>query len=180
MTEQKVSSRYAKALLDTSTAESLNDIVVKDLDLVKNMINSSRDLSNFIKSPIISETQKRKVFDELLSDKVHKLTLNFINVLLEKGRESLIVSIIIQFENLYNLRNNRVKVEIKSASELTEDIKSKVLNKLTEVTGKIILPKFFVDKSLKGGLSIRVEDWVYDASLKTQLELLRQSLSEGK
>lgn len=177
MTEQKVSSRYANAILDIAEQESLTNEVIRDFELLQSMLDSSKELVTFTVSPVIADWQKKKIYEELISSKVHKLTMNFILLLINKGRIDLLPSIIIQFGNLYNLHNNRVKAIIKSASELTETVKSKIMLKLTEITGKVILPEYKTDKSIKGGLSIQINDWVYDATLKTQLELLRKQLS---
>lgn len=177
MTEQKVSTRYANAILDIAEQESLTKDIIRDFDLIKTMLDNSRELMNLIKSPVIADWKKKNIFEELILNKVHKLTMNFMLLLINKGRIDLLPSIIIQFGNLYNLHNNRVKAIIKSASVLTESVKSKVMLRLTELTGKIILPEYQTVKSVKGGISIQIDDWVYDATLKTQLELLRKQLS---
>lgn len=177
MTEQIVSTRYANAILDIAERESLTKDIISDFEVLRKMLLSSKELLNLIKSPIIAELHKKKVFQELLSNRVNKLTMNFVLLLINKGRIELLPSILIQFINLYNLHNNRVKAKITSASELTEPLKSKMMLKLTEMTGKIILPEYKTDKSIKGGISIQIDDWVYDATIKTQLELLRKQLS---
>lgn len=178
MTEQKVSSRYARALLDIADKEAITDKVIVDLDLVSEMIRSSKELNNLVQSPIVADWQKKKIFQELLSGKTQEVTLKFIELLIDKGREVLIENIIDRFLKLYDEKNNRVKIDVTSATELTDTLKSKIVAKLTEATSKTIIPTYFTDPSVKGGISIRVNDWVYDATLLTQLKLLKEDLKK--
>jgi F-type H+-transporting ATPase subunit delta len=176
MTEQKVSTRYARALLDITEESAITDKILQDLDMIKRMINSSKELDNLIHSPVIADWKKKNIFKELLENNTSPITLTFIELLIDKGREDLIEAIIAKFHEINDLKQNRVNIEVTSATELTEAIKSKVVTKLTETTSKTIIPTYITDPTVKGGISIRVNDWVYDATLKTQLRLLKENL----
>ncbi len=180
MTEQRVSVRYARSLLETAGQDNLTVRVMEDFNTVLKMIESSRDLQNLINSPIIQHWKKKKAFTELFSPVVSKLMMKFINLLAEKRREKLLPHIAIQYEKLYNQLNGRLPVEITSAIELSDLIKEKITEKMKEKTGKTVLASFRVDPLLKGGMLIKVDDWVFDASVKNQLEILFDKLATGQ
>ncbi len=179
MTEERVSSRYSLALIQSAQEINQVDIVYQDLALIHEYIGLSKDLRTLLKSPVVTHNNKQKVFEQIFEGKISVLTLKFLHLLAEKRREGLIEDIIKQYEKEYNTLNKLVKVKISSATELDEKMKEKIEAKLTQTTQRKVLSKYLIDKSLKGGVKIQIGDWIYDASLSSQLDSLYKSLSEG-
>ena len=180
MLEQKVSYRYARALLDTASKEGIAETVYNDIKRVRATLNLSKDLRSMTASPIFQLWKKKRIFKAIFSEiKISELTLNFLILLLEKRRGELIPSIVRQYEMQYNLLINLLEVDIISAIEPTEDIKKKVIEKLSISTQMTILPTYKIDTNIKGGLLVRIDDWVFDATIKRQLETLFKKLTEG-
>jgi F-type H+-transporting ATPase subunit delta len=177
MNEKKVSSRYAKAVYSLAKESNLQDTILSDFTLILKTIADSRELSNLVESPVISSKKKYDVFKEVFGDSISDSTYNFIKLLTEKSRENLIDDIAIEYELIYNEANNRLPVVIYSAVELDDVAKSEILSKLTEWTKKTILSEYKVDSSLKGGLKIKISDWVFDASIQNQLDKLKIALA---
>ncbi len=177
MNEKKVSSRYAKAVYSLAKESNLQDTILSDFTLILKTIADSRELSNLVESPVISSKKKYDVFKEVFGDSISDSTFNFIKLLTEKSRENLLDDIAIEYELIYNEANNRLPVIIYSAVELDEDAKSQILSKLTDWTKKTILSEYKVDSSLKGGLKIKISDWIFDASIQNQLDKLRIALA---
>lgn len=180
MTEQRVSSRYARALLQTAAEEKLADEVFQDLNKMRTIIESSRDLKSFIKSPIVQFWKKKKAFEEIFKPVLMELTYKFLLLLADKRRETIIDSVIEQYEKQYNELNNRLPVKIFSAVELDNELKDRISKKMEEITGKTVLSDFRKDEKLKGGILVRIDDWVFDGSVKNQLEILYKKLARGE
>lgn len=179
MTEQRVSSRYALALMNTAKQENLVEKVFEDFQLVKSYIDASRELKYLLKSPVVGHFKKKSALKDIFEGKIHILTLNFLLLLADKRREEFTLDIIFQFEKQYNEVNGLLPVDITSAIELDEVMKSRINVKLNSITGKKVLSNYIIDKSIKGGVQVRIENWVYDASLANQLKALHKSLAEG-
>jgi len=177
MNEKKVSSRYAKAVYSLAKESNLQDTILSDFTLILKTIADSRELSNLVESPVISSKKYYDVFKEVFGDSISDSTFNFIKLLTEKSRENLLDDIAIEYELIYNEANNRLPVIIYSAVELDEDAKSQILSKLTDWTKKTILSEYKVDSSLKGGLKIKISDWIFDASIQNQLDKLKIALA---
>lgn len=178
MTEQKVSYRYAKAIIDAATKENQLEVIRKDFLSLIDIINQSKDLKNLIMSPIVQVYKKKKVFEEILKGHTSPLFLNFLLLVTEKRRENLIFVIHEEFTKIYNHMNNILPVTITTANALESKLTDTITSKLTEWTGKSIIPDYKIDKSIKGGIKVRIEDWVFDASLKTKLQSLYRELAE--
>lgn len=179
MTEQKVSRRYATAIYDNSMSIGQTKQVHEDFQYISSLLKSSKDLMVMFRSPVIQKWKKQDVIEVLLKDKVSDITYKFLKLLTDKQRENLIPDIIFQFEFVYNEANNIQKIMVVSAHELNDTLRSKIIDSVSEWTGKKIISDFTVDPKLIGGVFIRVENWVYDATVARQLTLLRQKLIEG-
>lgn len=178
MTEKKVSHRYAKAVMETAIQEKCTDEVFKSFAYMDSVIGSSRELRAFLLNPIILPWKKKKILSEIFEGKVHALNYHFIMLLVDKGREVLIPSIIEQFNEQYNDLNNNISIEIYSANELAKESRKSIVDKLSAWTKKQVLPVYKIDKSLRGGVMIRIGDWVYDYTIKSQLDTLYRRLAE--
>jgi F-type H+-transporting ATPase subunit delta len=124
--------------------------------------------------------RKKKILNEIFEqEKVSKMTMDFLLLLIEKRRGELILSIIYEYELQYNIMNNRLPVQISSAVDMNENEKEQVLKRVTDWTKMTVLPEFIVDPTIKGGILVRIGDWVFDASVKNQLVNLHRILAEG-
>jgi len=177
MTEQKVSYRYALALLETAKLEGVVENIYNDLKFIRHTIEQSKDLKNLTFSPVIPFWRKKKIYEEIFSEKLNPLTMKFITLLSNKRRERLLPDICYQYEAQFDELNNILPVEIETAVDLSDLIKLKIVQKIEKQTNKKVIPDFKINKSMKGGLLVKIKDWVYDASLKNQLEILFKKLS---
>jgi F-type H+-transporting ATPase subunit delta len=179
MTEKRVSIRYARALLNIAGTANLTEIVLKDFKTINSMLESSKELRSFTQSPIIQYWKKKKVFSEIFGEKISQLTMGFLVLLLEKRRENLIPSIAVQYEEIYNKLNHLLPVGIESATSMSDSNKDQLKSRLAELTKQTVIPRFTENAALKGGLKVRIDDWVFDATISNQLAQLHKQLIEG-
>jgi len=180
MAEQRISRRYAKALMNTAKAAGTVDVVYSDLRLVRNTIDTSRDLEVYLKSPLIKSFDKKEALDEIFKGKSCELTNSFLKLLAHKGRENLISSIADEFIKIYNEDQHILPVNITTAIAISDDIKQNILSEIKERTGMTLDSTFSVDPLIKGGVVIQMEDMIIDASLRNKLNDLYQRLSTGE
>jgi F-type H+-transporting ATPase subunit delta len=178
MTETKVADRYAKALLLFVQETNSTDIVLKDLEFILESLNNSPEFYLFTTNPIIRPHKKIEIFNEMFKNQISEITLGFIILLTKKNREGVLKFLIYSFIDQYNELNNRVRVDIVSGKELSNEIQNTICDKLHKFTGKTILPKFNVDSRIIGGFQARFADYFYDASIKKQLENLLTEFSK--
>lgn len=177
MNEKKVSSRYAKAIYGLAKQNNLQDKVLADFSLIVSTIKSSKDLQNLMASPVVAGNKKLDILKEIFGNNITDLTLDFFKLLTEKARENLFENISNEFLLIYNEEHNRLPITIYSAIDLDNASKDEIQNKLADWTDKTILPDYQIDKSIRGGLKIKIQDWVFDASIQNQLDKLRKVLA---
>ncbi len=179
MTNRKVARKYNLALYATAAERNSVEAVKKDLVDIRKSIEGSKELSNFILTPVISAEKKTKVFEAMFAGKINELTLRFLVYLCEKNRINLLYDIADDFETLVNEKQGVVLAKVKTAIEITDSEKKALTDKLRSFTGKEIQAAYSVDPSIKGGFIASVDDKIIDASIQRQLELLKEKFSMG-
>jgi F-type H+-transporting ATPase subunit delta len=84
------------------------------------------------------------------------------------------------YEQLMDSVLKKARVVVKTAFALSDDIKSDLKKKLEEITGKDIEMNIEEDRSLMGGIVVKIGDTLYDGSIKAQLNNIRELLREEK
>jgi len=178
MADSKVSYRYASSLLGLAVEKKILDAVSEDVEMVRSAIEKNAMLRNLLESPVIKPHSKASIMDEILS-KAHPETKKFVRFVIDKNREDLLFGITSVFLRLRDEYIGFVNVSIKTAYEFNDEQKKRLKEKLESLLNKKVGFNFEIDKSLVGGFIAQVNDTVYDASLKHQLDLLRTQLLEG-
>ncbi|MCX7909061.1 MAG: ATP synthase F1 subunit delta [Ignavibacteria bacterium] len=176
MAEQRVSYRYAKALFETSCEEKCEEVVYNDFMIISKILTFVPELVSIARKPLVSPFRKKRLYQEVFSEKISETTLKFILFLVDKERDYLLKDIIAQYQKLYFAYKNLLPVEIYFPRDFEDSLKHKIIHKLEEITGKKVIPKFIIDPKILGGFKVKIEDWVFDATLKNKLLSLYKEL----
>ncbi|SRR5581483_3854443 len=175
----RVAVRYAHALMGLAEEMKLLDKIAEDFRDIEQTLRGSRELRLVLTSPIIAPDQKRNILSEVFAKRSSDLTMKFIALLIEKGRSEYLFATAEEFLAMLDAKRNILRAKIQSASPLTEKERMELEAKLERMTGKRIHAEFTIDPSLRGGFVARMGDAMVDASLRHQLELLREQFLEG-
>ena len=180
MSVETLSRRYASALADVVEKTGEAETVKSELRQWVEMMASSRDLSEAFGSPAIAHLSKEAVLEQLIAKSApSKTTANFLRVLLRNGRITELAAFSDKFELVLEERAGIITAKITSARELGEGEKSGLQSSIENMTGRKVKLEFDTDENLIGGVVTRIGSTVYDGSVRTQLENLRQQLVNG-
>lgn len=180
MANETIARRYASALADVVLSSGDTETVKNELSMFSQLFLGNADLQNVFGNPAIQTANKEKVLNGLLEKaKPSKTTSNFLRVLLQNGRLTDVGEVNERFDAVLQERRNIVSAEIVSARELPADEKREFELSLEKLTGKEININFAVDPELIGGVVTRIGSTVYDGSVRTKLENLREQLVNG-
>jgi F-type H+-transporting ATPase subunit delta len=179
MSAYRVARRYAEAALEAAEEQKQGERLAEDLELVGKAIRESREFLALLKSPVISKEKKRGVLTAAFKSRISALSFNFLNMILDKGRENLLGDIISEYFRLRDDQLGIVTLDVRAATELSKSQQQTIVQRFEEITRKKIRVAFSIDKQLKGGFVARIGDSVYDGSVQRQLELLRDRFAEG-
>ncbi|MCX6134662.1 MAG: ATP synthase F1 subunit delta [Ignavibacteriales bacterium] len=179
MSAYRVARRYAEAALELAEEQKQGERVADDLEVVWKAIRESREFLALLKSPVISKEKKRAVLSAVFKSRISALSFDFLNMIVEKGREDVLGDIIGEYFKLRDDRLGIVTLEVRAATELSKSQQQSIVKRFEEITQKKVRVAFSIDAQLKGGFVARVGDTVYDGSVQRQLELLRVRFAEG-
>ncbi len=169
-----LSGRYAKAIYELAEEKKILAKIVDDFRSLKKLLKDNYSLSNVVKSPATSKSEKQNLILKILSKvKAQQLTIKFFGTLANNGRLILINEVIDDFLSEVSRINGEVKAEVTSSFKLDQDQERKVVAAISEATGhKKIILSANVDQSLIGGLIVKIGSKMIDNSLKTKLNRL--------
>lgn len=174
----KAIHRYSLALFQAANNDKKLDKVSVDSNNLIGLIKSNKDLHLFFVSPVIKQEKKIKIVETLFKKKISQLSFEFIKLLIVHNREGLIVEILESFLDLKNDSEGKIKANVITAVKFNDIEKKKMKGKIDGFTNKNSIPDFSENESLIGGFTIQVKDTVIDASIKRQLENLRNKFKE--
>ncbi len=178
MSVQAVARRYATALADVVVARGEARPVQEELSAWEQMMQSNAQLLEVFSNPTIPYEQKRKVLSTLIErTRVRQTTANYLNVLLQNQRLSELAEVNRRFAQILDERSGVVSAEVTTARPVPEASKDALRAQLSEMTGRDVRLSFNTDEELIGGLVTRIGSTIYDGSLRTQLEQVKERLA---
>ena len=170
--------RYAEAAFELASRDSALDAYADGLDLAAATLEQ-RAAMDVLRNPAQPLQQRTQVVDGLLASRVPEQVLKLVGLLVERGKIDRIGDVAREFRRLLNQQNGVVEALATAAAPLTADETEALQKKIAQMTGSTVDLRVEVDESLIGGLTVRVGDTLYDASVRGRLERLRERLVAG-
>lgn len=177
MSVETVARRYATALADVVTKTNDTDKIKAELKTWESIIHDNANLVEVFGNPSIQQEQKEKVLGSLIEKvKPAPTTANFLRILLRNGRLTELKEINTRFETVLGERAHIVSAKIVSARPLGDDEKRALQTSIEKMTGKSVNLNFDINQDIIGGVITTIGSTVYDGSVKTQLQNLKQQM----
>jgi len=127
-------------------------------------------------NPKLTAGDKESLVLSVCGDKLDPLGRNFVRVLVESDRVTLLPQIAVLFDALKDDAEGVAKATIETAFPLTEAQVAELTAALERRFGRRIEATVTVDQALIGGARVTVGDTVIDASVQAQLEAMATQL----
>jgi F-type H+-transporting ATPase subunit delta len=170
----------SEALVQSAKEENKLDKITSDIEDFYSILSVSPELKNVLWSSTYDLKEREGVTTDIASKRGYdRLTSNFLGVVLELGKFKSLLNSEQTFVQKLRKASGKIKAEIVMATNPSEEDLSKVKAKLSEVMGQEVEVTSKVDPQIIGGIIAKVEDKVFDGSIKTQLERIRGILSQS-
>lgn len=179
MNNSKISVRYAKAFFALAQEKNSLKSVSEDVNLLLD-VHSDPNFRILLTDPIISTSEKKQIFKNIFSGKLNDLTLNFLELITEKGREVFLNIMCLNFLGLYRKHLGIEAASITTTEKLNSEVKEKIKGFVEEYFKTKVEFAEKTNKDLIGGFIIRVGDKQLDASILRKLEDTKKSLLTAK
>jgi F-type H+-transporting ATPase subunit delta len=183
MADRTAARRYAQAFLSLA---SDNDAVGRwgeQLDQVLALSGQGGGLLlKVLSSPVFTAAERRKAVEVAFSElgvQLDPQTLNLLRLLIDRGRYGILPDLVSFYHEGADELAGRVRVQVVTAEPLSDALAAEVQSALEQSTGRQVVLERNVDPALIGGLVARVGGKVFDASLRTRLQNLKNRLILG-
>lgn len=174
-----VSVRYAKALFKLSVEKGITEDIYNDLRFLLSQCAEMPDFCEFVRSPVIKPSKKKKFFKDVFGKTLNPFTIKFLNVVIDNNREAILDSIFRSYITFYKKDKNIKSVTLYSAFDMDEPYIESVMKILKKELGEPLELKVVTKEDLLGGFILKVDDKMVDASITGKLKHLRDQLING-
>jgi F-type H+-transporting ATPase subunit delta len=175
---QAVARRYAAALADVVLAQKEAREVQQELGDWAGMMLANPQLLEVFRNPVVPYEQKSKVLAALIArTRVRPTTANFLQVLLRNHRLADLTEINHSFARVLDERAGLVLAHVTTARPIPTQEQEALRTRLSEMTGRKVYLQFAVDEELIGGIVTRIGSTVYDGSVRTRLQQIKQQMA---
>jgi F-type H+-transporting ATPase subunit delta len=170
--------RYAEAAFELATRDDALDAWAEGLDTAA-QVTSNAEIAAFVDSPATPLGKRLALIDQTLTGRVPGGVLKLARLLIERGAVDRLPAILAEYRRLLNGQRGIVEALVVSAAPLSPDETEALRRKVAQMTDKTVDLVVRVDDALIGGLTVRIGDTLYDASVRGRLERLREQLVSG-
>jgi F-type H+-transporting ATPase subunit delta len=169
--------RYAKALFSLGKEQDKYESYSEALAAIAALYDESPEVGDSLTNPLYPLEARQKVMAKIAEvAKADKILTAFLNLLVEKQRADVLPDIAIEMQVMVDQAQNISHGRVVSAIELDSSLQDKIQATLEKITGNKVILETEVDQSIIGGIIAKVGDLVFDGSIKTQLNGLKESI----
>ena len=181
MSVTRIATRYAKSLIDLALEQKKLEPVYTDIKALATAA-ANRELYLLLKSPIVHADKKMAVLNALFKDRMDTLTLAYLQLLVNKGREMYLPEIAAAFVEQYKIMMGITTVRVTSAAPLSDavldDLRKRILaSGITNATLDLVTQ---VNPALVGGFILEFDNKRYDASVANKLAELKADFMKNQ
>lgn len=176
-----VSTTYGDALFELALEENSLSDMRGEAEALRQIFQENQELSDVLSHPEMEKEGKIRLLENIFQGKCSKNMMGFLVLVVEKGRQGEILSILDYFIGRAKEEEGIGCAHVTTAVELTERGKAVIEKRLVELTRYESFETLYeVDESLIGGMVIRVGDRVVDSSIRTKLQNMKKDLLKIK
>ena len=172
----QLARKYGTAIFEIANEDNKLEEYGRELADVSQAIFAKEELKDFLTNPQIQPEDKKQVLLRLLKDQVSPMMMNFLLLLVDKRRIVLLEAINDCYQELSNKAQGIIVADVTTAYELKAELRSRLSSKLESVTGKKIQLRTHQDRSIIGGVVVKIGDTRIDGSVIGRLQALKAEL----
>jgi len=179
MIEGSLSRRYTKALFQLAREADQEEKIGQEVEQFYGAYSGS-ELHRVLTNPAFSTEARKKILIQITqSQQLSPLTVHFLSLLLDRDRLPHLAGIVSRYRRLLNEAKGRIEAKLVSASALEPASVEQLRERLGGLSGKEVILHEEIEPDLLGGLLIELAGTVYDGTIRTQLEKMKQRIARG-
>lgn len=173
---QIVAKRYAKALFEIASQQNITSEVEEQLKALVTAIQGNVEIEKFLHHPNITASVKLDAVKNGYKGELSDAVATTLQLLLERGRAASIPALSEGYIKIANEALGRANATVSSPYPLSDKETAEITTFFSKLSGKNIRLEQHIDKSLLGGIQVRIGDRLYDGSMKSKLANMHKQL----
>jgi len=173
---KQIVATYAEALYTAAAADDSVDVVARDLADAATTVRGHADLRDALLESAVPAENRAAIVREIFASMNGALVAT-LALLAERGEFDLLSSLAEAYTRVAENKRDTVAVEVTTVVELTDALREALASKLSVDLGKRVVLQERIDPSIVGGIVISAHGNRLDASIASQLEAARVTLS---
>jgi len=179
MIEGSLSRRYTKALFQLAQEAGQEEKIGQEIDGFLKAY-AYAPLQKVLTNPAFRLDSRKRTLIEISNElQLSILAIHFLLLLLERDRLAYLPSIGVLYHRLLNEAQGRLEAKVVSVGSLEPVMVDRLRAVLHGISGKEIVLQQETDSALIGGVVVEFEGKIYDGSVRTQLENMKQRIMRG-
>ena len=177
---KQVDTTYGNALFELAVEENIVDSLYEEANQLITILKDNEELIKLLNHPQIEKSEKKNLIERIFGKRVSDEITGLMIMVVEKGHITSMIDIFEFFVKQVKKAKNIGVARVTSAISLSDSQKAAIEKRLLQTTHYTSMEiDYKVDKSIIGGLVIRIEDRVVDSSIKTKLDNMSKALANA-
>ena len=168
-----VAKRYAKSIFNLAQEKEQLETVYEEVNILIQVFKNEQIALDFLTNPVLSFSKKKEIFDKVLKEKFTPLTMSILYFIIKNKRSNLLTQILEEYNLLYREDKKIMYVDLITAQKANDELKNIIIKRLGQEQ-KILLNER-IDKSILGGVLIKVNDKQFDSTVKSYINKIKSS-----
>lgn len=170
-------AEYGKALFLLAKEENKDEKLLEEMNLLCEVLKNNEEYITILDSPAVTLDEKLSLVDDSLKD-FNEYVKNFVKILCERHSMFQFENCVKAYSKEFDKDHSIIRSVVISAVELSDAQMEKMRSALEKKSGKTVILKNEIDKSLIGGVVLRTEGKQLDGSIKGRLDSMKHSIEE--
>ena len=180
----KIATVYANALLELAVKEGGNSRaqeIGEELDALCEVIGANKAFVEFLGSPAVARAARTATIERVLKGRVSDAIYRFVRIVNHKGRLGHLLSMGKAYDTLLQKLFGKTEVDVYTVDgqPMGEATETLMREKLRAAIGSEAIFHYYADKTMIGGIKLRISDQLVDGSVATQLRRLQETIIES-
>ncbi len=180
MNRSIVITRYALALVKYCRETGQGEVVCSEAEALEKALHTVPELRRMVTAAddVVSPFDKKKLLQTALGNRMSQELSRFLTLLNKNSRMDLVEDILRDFVIIYRRGIGIRKAHLVTATEPSERLLQRLKALVKQKTGDDVIIEVEVDPSIIGGFVFDIDEYLLDASIKHQLDQIRQQFIE--
>ena len=175
MTEQ--AREYGQGMYALAKEEGIASEILEQMDMLRGCFKEQEAFLRLLSNMALPKAERLAILDGALRGQVHPYLLNFMKILLERNLLPEFSGCVTAFREMYHEDHGIVQALVTTGAPMTEQQRSRMAEKLKQMTGKQIEIKEKVDPAVLGGVLLEMDGKRFDNTLRTRLKSIHQAMT---